>query len=179
MNRYYTKDGKQWYGGKITLNGRTVFNPSHEQLVAAGYEVKETQPYVPTLDEVKAQKIAEIDRYDTSEAVNGFELDGMTMWLDFDTRQRIRSRLPVEKSAGRETTTLWYGTVPVPLPITLAEQLLDSIELYATDCYDVTAAHKAAVQALASIEEVEAYDHTTGYPERLIITTTAEEAPES
>lgn len=171
MTTYYEKNGKRWFGGKITLDGRTVFNPSHDQLIAAGYEVKETQSYVPTLDEVKAQKIAELDRYDTSEAVNGFTLNGMSMWLDFDTRQKIAERLPSEKNAGREVTTLWYGNIKFQLPIALVESLLDKIKLYAADCYDVTAKHKAAVQALDTKEDVEAYDYTTGYPERLVFNT--------
>lgn len=171
MNTHYEKDGKRWYGGRITLGDCTIFNPTHEQLLEAGYVLVEEQPYQPTLEEVKAQKTAEIDRYDTSEAVNGFELNGMTMWLDFEKREKVRSRLPVEKEAGRETTTLWYGTVPVQLPIALAEHLIDRIELYAADCFDATAAHKAAVEALETKEAVEAYDFTQGYPERLVITT--------
>lgn len=116
-------------------------------------------------------KLAEIDAYDNSDAVNGFVLDGMKMWLPYELREKIRSRLPVEEDAGRVTTTLWYGTVPVQLPITIARKLIDVIELYAIDCCDRTAAHKAAVSAMTDVDAVHAYDHTAGYPERPVIST--------
>lgn len=39
--------------------------------------------------------------------------------------------------------------------------------MYALGCFNVTAAHKAAVEELTTIDEVLAYDYTKGYPERL------------
>lgn len=42
-----------------------------------------------------------------------------------------------------------------------------TIEVYAKDCYNVTATHQAEVNKLTTIEEVEAYDYKTGYPEKL------------
>ena len=44
---------------------------------------------------------------------------------------------------------------------------LAKIQIYANQCYGVTEKHKAAVNALETVEEVEAYDFTAGYPERL------------
>ena len=41
------------------------------------------------------------------------------------------------------------------------------LEVYAGDALNVTESHKAAVNALNSVEEVEAYDITDGYPEKL------------
>lgn len=117
-----------------------------------------------------ATKLAEITAYDESEDVNSFDLNGQRMWLPFDMRQKIRSRLPVEEDAGRTSTTLWYGTTPVQLPIALARKLIKDVELYATDCYDRTAAHKAAVMSLTDRADVEAYDHTAGYPARPSLT---------
>lgn len=121
------------------------------------------------LELVKEAKIAEITAYDTSAAVNSFVLDGLPMWLPFELREKIRARLPEEEAAGRTMTTLWYGTVPVQLPIALARKLISKIELYAIDCCDRTAAHKAAVSAMTDIDAVKSYDHTTGYPERPVI----------
>ena len=39
--------------------------------------------------------------------------------------------------------------------------------MYALECFNVTAAHKKAVSELNSIEEVEKYDITAGYPAQL------------
>ncbi|WP_297071342.1 DUF4376 domain-containing protein [uncultured Duncaniella sp.] len=120
---------------------------------------------------MREAKLKEIEAYDSSLAVNSFSLDGMDVWLDFELRSKLRSRLPVEEAAGRDTTTLWLGTHSFTLPVKLASALLARIELYAADCFDVTSAHKAAVEALDTREAIEAYDHTTGYPERLTVST--------
>lgn len=75
--------------------------------------------------------------------------------------------LSCEKDAGREVTTLWLDTTPITLAVELAIALLSALELYALECFNVTAQHKANVEALDSIEAVEAYDYTAGYPQRL------------
>lgn len=173
MERYYTKDGKRWQGGSIVFNKRRIFNPTHERLISAGYEAHEVQPYVPTLDEVKTRKIAEIDRYDKSTAVNGFVLNGATVWLDYNMRQRMRTKIEAALRDGNNTATLWFGTVCFELPCDLATNLIWLVEKYAAACYDVTASHKAAVEALDSLEAVNAYDFTTGYPPKPNLSTTA------
>jgi len=45
--------------------------------------------------------------------------------------------------------------------------MLSSLEIYALECYNQTATHKAAVEALTTAEEINNYDYTTGYPEKL------------
>lgn len=107
----------------------------------------------------------QIKGYDKSQKVNCFYLGAQPMWLEFDMREKIRSRLPVENSAGRTTTTLWYGTMSVKLPISLAMEILDRIELYATDCYDVTASHIAYIERLQTVEELRSFDIGADYPE--------------
>lgn len=44
---------------------------------------------------------------------------------------------------------------------------LAQIQLYADRCYIVTETHKSNVNALKTIEEVDNYDITSGYPEKL------------
>lgn len=53
------------------------------------------------------------------------------------------------------------------LQVATAKIYLAQIQIYADQCYGVTEQHKAAINALENVEEVEAYDFTTGYPERL------------
>jgi len=170
--KWIKTDGTRYDGRSIVVGDRRIFNPTDAQLTAAGYVIQDAQPYVPTLNEVKARKIAEIDAYDTSEAVNSFSLDGSIVWLDKATRVGLMNSLGCEKAAGREQTTLWLGTTPIQLNIDRAISLLSAVELYALECYNVTAAHKAAIEVADSIEAIQSYDHTTGYPERLDISTT-------
>jgi hypothetical protein len=45
--------------------------------------------------------------------------------------------------------------------------MLGLVEVYASDALNVTESHKAAINALDDIEDVEAYDYTVGYPDKL------------
>lgn len=119
------------------------------------------------LEQAKADKIAEIIAYDTSSAVNGFKLNGMLVWLDKATRVGLMNSTTIAKAAGQETTTLWLGDVKLVVDCDKAIQLLSALEMYALECFNVTASHKAAVGELKAIEEVEAYDYKAGYPKML------------
>ena len=117
---------------------------------------------------IKADLIAQITAYDTSEAVNSFTLQGKQMWLPKETRVGLVNSITIEKNAGKEVTGLWHDGVRYELPVDTALQMLAALELYALECYNVTEAHKAAVSALESVEDIVAYDYTTDYPEKLI-----------
>ena len=115
----------------------------------------------------KADKIAEITAYDTSSSVNGFILNGLLVWLDKATRVGLMNSTTIAKSAGQKTTTLWLGGIKLVVDCDKAIQLLSALEMYALECFNVTASHKQAVSELTTIEEVEAYDHKAGYPKML------------
>ena len=72
--------------------------------------------------------------------------------------------ISIEKSSGKEQTTIWINDTPIILNCDAAIQMLNSIELYALSCYNVTDNHKRNVCDLSSIEEVYNYDYTKDYP---------------
>ena len=119
------------------------------------------------LDVIKEEAIEQITEYDQSEDVNSFTLQGKTMWLPKETRVGLVNSVTIEKNAGKETTVLWFGGEKYELSVDTALQMLSALELYALECYNITAAHKAAVNALESVEDVVEYDYTQGYPEKL------------
>ena len=119
------------------------------------------------LEEAKAEKIAEITAYDTSDKVNGFILNGLFVWLDKATRVGLMNSTTIAKAAGQQTTTLWLGDVKLEADCDKAIQLLSALEMYALECFNVTAAHKAAVTDLKTIKDVEAFDVTADYPKQL------------
>lgn len=119
------------------------------------------------LEEAKAEKIAEITAYDTSDKVNGFVLNGLLVWLDKATRVGLMNSTTIAKAAGQETTTLWLGGLKLVVDCDKAIQLLSALEMYALECFNVTASHKQAVSELMSIEDVEVYDYKKGYPKML------------
>lgn len=108
-----------------------------------------------------------IKAYDSSGAVNAFILQGSPMWLDKATRAGLKLRLEAEQASGKENTTLWYGTEAITLPVSNAIIMLNRLEIYASESYDVTQGHLARVALMESVEEVLGYDYTEGYPEKL------------
>ena len=120
--------------------------------------------------EVAKQAVSEaILAYDSSSSVNEFTLQGVPMWLDKATRAGLKLRLEAEQAAGKEETTLWYGTAAVTLPVSTAMAMLNRLEIYASECYDVTQGHLAAVNALQTVEDVLGYEYESGYPGMLAL----------
>ena len=119
------------------------------------------------LEQAKVDKIAEIAAYDTSDKVNGFMLNGLLVWLDKATRVGLMNSTTIAKAAGQQTTTLWLGGIKLVVDCDKAIQLLSALEMYALECFNVTASHKQAVSELTTVEEVEAYDYKAGYPKML------------
>lgn len=120
------------------------------------------------LEEAKSKKIFEIESYDSSSAINQFTYKGVPMWLDKGTRNGLLMRLNAEKAAGKTETTLWFEITSFNLTIEDAISMLNLLEIYASQCFDRTASHKAAVNSLNTIEEVNNYDYTVGYPSKLV-----------
>ena len=119
------------------------------------------------LARAKREILKHIEAYDTSSAVNGFVLNGAVVWLDKATRVGLMNSTSITKAMGKPTTTLWLGESKMEVPCDTAIQLLSALEMYALECFNVTAAHKVAVSELTTIEEVEKYDITAGYPAQL------------
>lgn len=122
-----------------------------------------------TLEKAKKEKLAAILAYDTSSDVNGFMLNGNKVWLDKETRVGLMNSTQITRDMGQDTTTLWFDGYKLEVRCDMAIMLLSTLEMYALECFNVTAAHKKAVSELTTIEEVEAYDYKTGYPKQLDI----------
>lgn len=168
MNKRWIKNGV-FASDTIKLNGCVVCNPTEDMLKAAGYE--EYHEPDPTdeekLEQAKQQKIAEIEAYDTSSAVNSFILNGVPRWLNLDKRQSIAYSAKILKKKGHDSITIWFDTDKVVLPIDDAILLLDTLEVYAKTTNNVTHEHMLTVDCLSDIEEVHNFDVTAGYPRKV------------
>ena len=177
--RYYNSTTKEWYteGNSLTrrVNGALFSGiPSVEQLTDWGFVewVKPAPTPQQLLERAKASKIAELEAYDDSNAVNGFIIrtagGDITEWLDPYKRNNAFRAIESAKKLGDSTISFAIGDVPVTLNVETAEVYLAKVERYAVNCANVTAGHKAAIGALDSVAAVEAYDFTTNYPPKLI-----------
>lgn len=138
-----------------------------EDMVKTEFEAFGKEMHAFALQTAKQLKIAEIDAYDKSSAVNGFALNGAVVWLDKATRVGLMNSTQIAKAMGKTTTTLWFGGMQIEVNCDKAIGLLSALEMYALECFNVTAAHKKAVAELNTVEEVLGYDYTQGYPEQL------------
>ena len=162
---------QDYISGKFVLLSveQLAFKEEHPNAsIKEVFYMEMTPAPVRTLEDAKNEMIERIEGYDSSDNVNEFTYSGVPMWLDKATRDGLHLRLLAEQAAGKTTTTLWFGTQSFSIAITDAFQLLYALEVYASACYDRTAAHKAAVEALTTIEAVDNYDYTQGYPEKLV-----------
>lgn len=148
-----------------TSKGQWISNPTADQIAAEGWV--EVVPPAPTpeelLERAKAEKIAELEAYDSSEAVNGFVLGGRTMWIAPAERTNYLNTMQGAARLGIESVPFMGQTIAVADAITM----LDAINIYAMQCVAITDAHRSAINALTTVADVEAYDYTIGYPERL------------
>lgn len=176
MNRYYNETTGSWYteGNTITLqiDGHTLFSgvPTVEQLTEWGYTLYVEPVHVRTLEEAKAEKTVEIYDYDASQAVNEFIVNGSGAWFDKETRSNFRGSLSDAELLGETTVSVPINGNVVTLPIQQAKLFLAQIQRYADACTIITANKIAEVQALQTIEEVDNYNVTVGYPIKLSFT---------
>lgn len=130
-----------------------------------GYPV--LKEYKQTLLELKAQKISELQVYDSSESVNSFSIDNVSGWLNKATRVGLMNSISIERESGRSETTIWLNDAKLVLLIEKAIDMLQQIELYALACYHTTQGHIKAINQLETKEEIEAYNFKIGYPRKL------------
>lgn len=126
-----------------------------------------------TLEQAKIEKKHIIDIYNNSDAINSFTIDfgnGVTQdaWLTPDKRANYKNSIDSAELLGISEVHPVFNGQQLTLPIQTAKRYLAQIQIYADSCYITTEMHKANVQALDSIEAVDAYDHTTGYHAKLI-----------
>lgn len=169
---YIDNDGNFWNGRYVVINDMRIYNPSEEQLTEAGY-TEYVAPSVPEpteeelIEKARQQKLNDIEAYDMSDNVNSFTLGGMQMWLTVKERQQIATQITANGNVGRTEMTRWFGGHSFTFPLTTWEQMLVALEVYAGDALNVTEEHKAVVNSLLTREEIEEYDITAGYPEKL------------
>lgn len=130
---------------------------------------KEEQPVIPVPDPVetaRSQKIWSIIEYDRSEAVNSFIVNGVSAWLTPDVRANYRSSIESAELLGESNITFIIAGITATSALQEARIMLAKIQRYADRCTIVTETHKANVNSLSTVQEIEAYDYTVGYPEK-------------
>lgn len=164
------KRGEEVYNGLyMDHNGQQIINPTEEMLLSAGFvKVEETE--AEKLARAKAKKLIEIERYAQSSAVNEFDVNGIKAWFPPDLRSNYSTSLRANEFLNNENITFAVGGRAMTTSRHNARYMLAQIQVYADATYMVTQKHKAIAAQLQSVEQVENYDNTKGYPQKLVFT---------
>ena len=174
MKRYYNPTTKEWYteGNSITKNiPNGVFSgiPSEQRLTEWGFEeyIEPTPTPEQLLQRAKSAKIAELEAYDLSDEVNSFSVNGVSMWVPADKRAVLRISIEAYKALGAESITKVWDGQEYTFSTSDWDTMLNQVEVYASECFNQTQRHLAAINALNTLDEITDYDYTVDYPEKL------------
>lgn len=167
----FRKDTEIYNGRYITDGDVTIINPTEEELIRHGYVETEDSPEELLQNAIESKR-REIEAYDSSDAVNSFRLNGVSVWINREDRIGTRRAIELDVENGKTESEIWLNGFRLVVNCQLAMKLLDMVGRYAYKAYNVTQMHLHAVKQLKSVKEVEKYDYKTGYPEKLDLKTT-------
>ena len=120
-----------------------------------------------TISSITLQKVLleKINYYDNSEDVNSFIFNGITCWLDKNTRVGLVNLA----NSTTEPVSLFLEPNFIEIEPDMLKKFLAEIEVYASKCYVNTQKHINNAKELRTVEDLINYDYTKGYPEKIII----------
>lgn len=139
-------------------------------------ELAEYKAYISSLElqNAKDSKIRELMEYDSSSAVNSFEIrrHGVKLidyWIPRDLRTSLEGDVTAAAKIG-DTYKFDIREMGITLTLNCNKFLeaLSTLRIYAVECFNQTSAHLAAIKLLPVLEDVEGYDFTIGYPDKLV-----------
>lgn len=146
------------------LDNKTRFaSISEYKEIYDGMNIKDEQQ----VELLKEKLLAEIRRYDKSEAVENFTIQGVHMWLNSDMRNKVRENLETAQQKGEGDVILRYNGLAFPMSVTMGWQLYYAVLDYARATWDVTEIHLAKVSKIDNVEDLMSYDYKAGYPAKL------------
>lgn len=180
LSEVYYDLGTTWQdylnGKFVPLSAEQVaFHEEHPE--ATVQEVWNMEITPRTLEEAKTEKLNQIKVYDGSDNVNAFIVsvsqgegeDPITFegWFTPTERSNYRNSIDAAKILNISTLSFYVGSTELTVPTSTAEQMLAMVQVYADQCYMVTRSHESDVEALETVEAVDNYDVTIGYPAKL------------
>ena len=163
----------------IKKDGRVIYNPTEEMVLSDGWvEYIQVKPSIEIPERVKyqralARKLRDLKEYDNSSNVNSciivYQGHELSYWASKDERNDLKNAVRDCISIGRTEYRLDLRDkgISILLNCELLLKMMAALEVYAIDCFNKTTDHEYAIKALSIVEDVEAYDFTVGYPNKL------------
>lgn len=117
------------------------------------------EPHERTIEDAIKEKLAALDAFIASN--KKFYIGRKAMWVGPNERSNLKNAAEALQAQG--VTTVPYEGVTIPIETAL--QMIAAVEVYAAYHSMAEAQHRATISAKRSIERVDEYDFTTGYPE--------------
>lgn len=81
--------------------------------------------------------------------------------------RRFLNSINIKKEVGKAETNIWLGDTMFVISIEKAIGMLQQIESYALECYNVTLGHIHSINQLKTKKEIESYDFKQSYSGKL------------
>lgn len=157
--------------------GMQIFNPTEEMILEDGWvEYVQEVSNELTLEDTIRLKLQDLVQYDESSNVNDcviiYKGQELHYWANKMERDSLKGAVSDFLSLDRYSYRLDLRDlgVTIQIPSKALLNILIQLECYAADCYNKTTDHQFAIKQLTSIEDVQNYDFTVGYPEKLTFT---------
>lgn len=160
-------------------------NPEASVEEVFNMELNNSEEIIPerTVQRAKEEKLQQLIEYDDSTEVNSFTINNIiTDWFTPAERANYKNSVDSAKTLGVGTLRIPIDNQLVYINTIKASQMLAAIQLYADQCFLVTQNHMQNINRLETIEQIDNYDFTVGYPNKLnfnLSDTQQEESEES
>lgn len=118
-----------------------------------------------SVETAKRNKLAELEVWDTSSAVQTFECGGTQMWADRAVRDTIRASVEACVSLGDKECSFTIGEHLLTMPCADALTMLQRLQRYGMQCNAAKARARAEILAMRRVSVIKGYDCAQYYPE--------------
>lgn len=170
MTKKYIKDGIIYNNiNKLKANSKIYINPTESIILSAGYSIYEETELSKEelLNSAKEEKCDFVTRYGLSEELNSCVVNNLSVYIPSDSRIRLRNLINAEIAVGNTEMSQWFNGVCFTYSLEEWDQMLNEYISYLHNVQNTIEMHKANINALTTIEEVQNYDYKVGYPEKL------------
>ena len=174
----YIKNNKIRNSNQIVIikDGFQIFNPTEEMILEDGWvEIVSVEKSEEELfEDAKQFKIKEVINHDNSKDVNecfiNYNGTSLSYWANKSERSTLKTAIQDCLIMGIDTYRLDLRELGVSfnIPCQNMLQMLSALEVYAIQCYNKTTDHIFNINKIENMEDLDNYDFTQGYPEKLV-----------
>lgn len=175
---HFIKNGEVKPLNRIVVfkDDKQCINPTEEMVIEDGWiKLTINEPTAEELlQQAKNNKIKELKQYDSSYKVNectiNYQNQILHYWSDREERSVLKGVIKDFINVGKTEYRLDLRDLGISiwLPCEILLHMLEQLEIYAAECYNKTSDHIYNINALTSVEDINSYDFTVGYPDKLI-----------